>query len=69
MTLIDRNGITGLEFGGRARHHVLAEDGFVRESVASGLDRTTMCGMNRVAGSHASPFPFPITPERRAPAS
>src|SRR5215212_6149729 len=34
-----------------------------------GLDRFTMCDMNRVVGAHASPFPFPITPERRAPTS
>ena len=42
---------------------------FVGAWPISGLDRLTMCDMNRVVGAHASPFPFPITPERRAPAS
>ena len=42
---------------------------FVETWPVSGLDRMTMCDMNRVVGAHASPFPFPITPERRAPAS
>src|SRR5918994_2537989 len=42
---------------------------FVGAWPTSGLDRTTRCDMNRVVGAHASPFPFPITPERRAPAS
>ena len=42
---------------------------FVGVCPTSGLDRMTMCDMNRVVGAHTSPFPFPITPERRAPAS
>jgi hypothetical protein len=42
---------------------------FVRSRAISGLDRLTTCDMNRVVGAHTSPFPFPITPERRAPAS
>ena len=40
---------------------------FVGAWPVCGLDRSTMCDMNRVVGAHASPFPFPITPERRAP--
>ena len=46
---------------------LLAEGESVSESVAVGLDSMAMCDMNRVAGAHASPFP--IIPERRAPAS
>src|SRR5215213_10660201 len=42
---------------------------FVGVCQIPGLDRLTMCDMNRVVGAHTSPFPFPITPERRAPAS
>jgi hypothetical protein len=49
--------------------NVLADDGSLGDLVPRRLDRRTMCDMNRVAGAHASPFPFPITPERRAPVS
>ena len=48
---------------------LLVEGESVRGSVAAELDSMAMCDMNRVAGAHASPFPFPIIPERRAPAS
>jgi hypothetical protein len=41
---------------------LLAGDESVRGSVAAGLDSMAMCDMNRVAGAHASPFPFPILP-------
>ena len=69
FTAVARRGLWGREIRCHAGDHVLAEDGSVGEAETSGLDRMTMCDMTGVAGAHASPFPFPITPERRAPAS